>query len=188
MREDPFPTTDFTGTCEINFHSSCLVHERFIFRSRHRADTRVNSAADSEQSTNSNGSDSVRSDSVREVGPVFGALGCHPGKKPTGPPSGGPVGGERRERREGMFVLGEGALSASFTPIYSPRGGVCAERRKNVPRGSSAPLVRSGKKPPDPLFSGPGGGERGECVREEGWPRGLLIIASRHTHLRPRFE
>ena len=188
MREDPFPTTDFTGLVRSISIPVAWFTKRFIFRSRHRADTRVNSAADSEQSTNSNGSDSVRSDSSPGGGSGIRALGCHPGKNPRARHLAGPWVGRGERGREGMFVLGEGALSASFTPIYSPRGGVCAERRKNVPRGSSAPLVRSGKKPPDPLFSGPGGGERGECVREGGWPRGLLIIASRHTHLRPRFE
>ena len=81
--------------------------------------------------------------------------------------------GERsdcEERKERDGVLEE--KLASFTPNYPRRVRVCGGVGEFPDNCRSMP--EKGKKPPSPLESRLGGGERGESVREEGVGKALI--------------
>jgi len=84
---------------------------------------------------------------------------------------------EREERDRSVKKEGEERVGvqeekcSSFTPNYSP--GVCVcEGIGKFPGNCPADRMEA-KKPPSPLESRLGGGERGESVREEGVGKAL---------------
>ena len=76
-----------------------------------------------------------------------------------------------KEEREERVGVQEEKIS-SFTPNYSPGACVCEGIGKFPENDHPRPM--EAKKPPSPLESRLGGGERGESVREEGVGKALI--------------